>query len=178
MIIDKKGWYFRGGRGWYFREDEPLPYVSKTPSTTGNAPFKQTEEPVVQPHPRLQERIETVEANKQKRRRFRMLGLGLALVTADILVGTGVRVELKSDANSSEPQQKDPYYPCEFSEELKWEKLELGEGLGSLAVRTVKGVDWGVCDDKAALWIRAHNPRLVNGHDSRVIVPESVNVRG
>lgn len=65
---------------------------------------------------------------------------------------------------------------CTFDDDTKLVTREAEEELGSLAVRTIPGVNWGQCSNNAQEWINEHNPDLKGEPGEMVIVPVQVFV--
>lgn len=65
---------------------------------------------------------------------------------------------------------------CTFDDATKAVTRETEERLGSLAVRTIPGVNWGQCSSEAQAWINEHNPDLKDEPGEMVIVPVQVFV--
>jgi hypothetical protein len=80
------------------------------------------------------------------------------------------------DYEEPKPTVPAPATACEFSTETTIVQRQVGEGDGSLAVRTIDGVNWGQCSTAAQEWIEDHNPDMTHAVDETVVVPQEATV--
>lgn len=113
--------------------------------------------------------VNTEVSSADRRQQAKRIGIGLGVGTAALLLGASIQQTItKGDETVRFPARE---RECVFDNDSKPAVREPEEGLGSLAVRTIPGVNWGQCVDEAQVWISEHNPEIKDTSGETIYVP-------
>lgn len=99
------------------------------------------------------------------------------LITAGVMTPLLGAYVAETISNGDETVRYQHQTECVFTDETKPVERAPEEGLGSIAVRSIPGVNWGQCNNEAVAWIEQHNPDMQNAPGETINVPISVEVK-